>query len=74
MSGSLSAGVEITDRRLRTDRLRVQFEEAWRAFASKALESKILVSDFEFGDATFPLKDIGWSSPLMSIEFGLNRK
>ena len=74
MSGSLSPGVEITDRRLQTDRLRVQFEEAWRAFAGKALESKISVSDFEFGDATFPLKDIGWLSPLMSIEFGLGGK
>jgi len=74
MRGSLSPGVVITDRRLQTDRLRVQFEEAWRAFAVKALESKISVSDFEFGDATFPLKDIGWLSPLMSIEFGLGGK
>ncbi|GIS58590.1 MAG: hypothetical protein CM1200mP2_08150 [Planctomycetaceae bacterium] len=35
-----------------------------------ALASTVSVSDFEFGDIALPLKDIGWSSPLMSIEFG----
>ena len=74
MSGSLSPGAEIADRRLRTERLQEQFDQAWRAFVSKALESKISVSDFEIGDVRFPLKDIGWSSPLMSIEFGLPGK
>ena len=74
MSGRLAPGVEITNRTLQTDVFHEQFDRAWRAFAHKALESTVSVSDFEFGDIALPLKDIGWESPLMSIEFGLAPK
>ncbi len=74
MTGSFAAGIKIADRRLLTDVYRKQFDVAWRSFAKNALASTVSVSDFEFGDIALPLKDIGWSSPLMSIEFGLAPK
>lgn len=74
MTGRFAAGVELDDRRLLADVYRRQFDTAWRLFAKNALASTVSVSDFEFGDIALPLKDIGWSSPLMSIEFGLAAK
>ena len=71
MRGSLPEGVKTIDGGLRTDVFAAQFDRAWQAFANRALESKVTISDFEFGDAVFSLKDINWESPLMSIEFGL---
>jgi len=74
MTGRFAAGVELADGRLLTDVYRRQFDTAWRLFAKNALASTVSVGDFEFGDIALPLKDIGWSSPLMSIEFGLAAK
>ena len=74
MRGSLPEGVETIEGGLRTDVFAAQFDRAWQAFANRALESKVTISDFEFGDAVFSLKDINWESPLMSIEFGLVRR
>ncbi len=74
MRGGLPEGVETIEGGLRTDVFAVQFDRAWQAFANRALESKVTISDFEFGDTVFSLKDINWESPLMSIEFGRVRR
>lgn len=74
MKGRWAPAAQIGDKTLQADVFQKQFGQAWRAFANKALESTVMISDFEFGDITLPLKDIGWNSPLMSIEFGLSPK
>ena len=71
MTGQLAPGVEVANRQLLPEIFQAEFDRAWQAFAHKALEATVVVSDLEFGDVSFPLKDIGWSSPLLSVEFGL---
>ena len=74
MTGRFAKGVDPVGKTLDTRRYQRQFDAAWRAFADKALQSNLSVSDFAFGDVTIPLRDIAWSEPLMSIEFSLEAK
>lgn len=69
--GRWATGVTVADRTLHNDVFRGQFDRAWRSFATKALEATVSVSDFQFGEISLPLFDIGWSSPMMYVEFGL---
>ncbi|MDP7274218.1 MAG: prolyl oligopeptidase family serine peptidase [Planctomycetaceae bacterium] len=69
--GRWAKGVSVADRSLHDDVFHRQFDRAWRAFAGKALEATVAVSDFQFGDVSLPLFDIGWASPMMYVEFGL---
>ena len=71
MKGQLAPGVAVANRQLKPEIFQAEFDRAWQAFAHKALEATVMVSDLEFGDVSFPLKDIDWSSPLLSVEFGL---
>lgn len=71
MTGQLSPDVKVGNRQVMPKIFQAEFDRAWQAFARKALESTVVVSDLEFGEVSFPLTDIDWSSPLLSVEFGL---
>ena len=74
MKGKFAPGVTVEDRSLNTDAFRTQFDIAWRAFVTNTLQATLAVTDFQFGQARLALRDIGWRTPLMYIEFSSLQK